>query len=467
MNLIRTSCIRIPLQFETESWFQQIVKDLTRTSTSYEDPTVKVTIQYCEKRDGYLLIPRFYPVERFGHKVVTYLSDGKDINIDFKSSLRSSLQEQSFEMMTTEKCGLLKLLPGEGKTVISIASICKLKKKAIIFTHKDSLLTQWKERFLEHSTISEDEIGIMSTADKYDIFKKSIVLCTVQTMNSMIDRCADIDLLLAEADFGVSVHDEAHTTSGAEKFSRSALFIPCKRTFGLSATPGRADQNHDIIWQHLGQVFEPQGISDTLKPKVIMLHFDHKAVSNHRRYIYWGIPDKNGKTKLAYPRFDSARYLQMLTSSKNDSYIPMMQKIVRKVYDSGRIAIMISDRIKVLDMCAKAIPIQNDVGFFIPRSGEKRDSELLKPFVFSTPGSARDGTDKKELDCLIMANRMSNIEQAIGRICRAKANKNMPIVFDVVDTGCDEMVGSSIKRKEFYTLKGWQVEERYLDSVKK
>ena len=462
MNLIRTSCIRIPLQFETESWFQQIVKDLTRTSTSYEDPTVKVTIQYCEKRDGYLLIPRFYPVERFGHKVVTYLSDGKDINIDFKSSLRSSLQEQSFEMMTTEKCGLLKLLPGEGKTVISIASICKLKKKAIIFTHKDSLLTQWKERFLEHSTISEDEIGIMSTADKYDIFKKSIVLCTVQTMNSMIDRCADIDLLLAEADFGVSVHDEAHTTSGAEKFSRSALFIPCKRTFGLSATPGRADQNHDIIWHNLGQVFSPEGKTDTMDPKVIMLYFDHKAIAFHKKYIYWGIPGKDGQYKLKFPKFDTPRYLAMLTSNKNDFYITMMKKIIKKVYDSGRITLFISDRIKVLDMCSKVISNQEDVGFFIPRSGDKRDSDLLKPFVFSTPGSSRDGTDRPDFDCLIMANRISNIEQAVGRICRFKPNKRQPVVFDVVDTGCEDLVKSAEWRKSFYRSKNWVIEEKFL-----
>ena len=462
MNLIRTSCIRIPLQFETEKWCQQIIKDLTRTSPSYDDPSKINTTTYCEKRDGYLLIPRFYPVEQFGHKVISYLSDGKDIDIEFKSTLRSDLQKQSFEMMTTENHGLLKLKPGEGKTVISIAAICKLKKKSIIFTHKDSLLTQWKERFLEHSTISEDEIEILTTADREDVLKKSIVLCTVQTMNSMIDRLPNIESLLSNADFGISVHDEAHTTSGAEKFSRSALYIPCKKTFGLSATPGRADHNHDIIWHHLGQVFEPEGQTDTMKPKIKMLYFDHKVISNHKRYVYWGIPDKDGKTKLPYPKFDSSRYLQMLTSKKNDTYIPMMQKIVRKIYDSGRTPILISDRINILDLCAQAIPNKEDVGFFIPRTGKDRDKHLQKKFVFSTPGSSRDGTDKQSLDTLIMANRISNIEQAIGRVCRFKVNKLQPVVFDVVDSGCEDLVGSSVRRKEFYTQQGWEIEEKHL-----
>jgi hypothetical protein len=82
--------------------------------------------------------------------------------------------------------------------------------------------------------------------------------------------------------------------------------------------------------------------------------------------------------------------------------------------------------------------------------------------VFSTPGSSRDGTDKQSLDTLIMANRISNIEQAIGRICRFKANKKQPVVFDIVDAGCEEMVGSAQRRKDFYTQHEWEIEEKFL-----
>jgi hypothetical protein len=196
--------------------------------------------------------------------------------------------------------------------------------------------------------------------------------------------------------------------------------------------------------------------------KIIILYFDHKVISYHKQYIYWGIPSKDGKYKLSYPKFDTSRYLQMLTSKKNDGYIPMMKKIIRKIYDSDRVTLMISDRIKVLDMCSKAIPNQNDVGFFIPRSGDKRDSDLLKKFVFSTPGSSRDGTDRVDLNCLIMANIISNIEQAIGRVCRPKANKKQPVVFDIVDTGCNELLSSVEYRKKFYKEQGWEVEEKHL-----
>lgn len=463
MNLIRTSCIRIPIQCESEVWCQQIVQDLTRSGNSYEDPSVKVTTRYFERRDGHLWIPRFYPVESFGHKVIDYSNDGDDISIEFKTGWRNDLQRQSFEVFTgPDNKGILKLKPGEGKTVITIGSICAIKKKAIVFVHKDSLLSQWKERFLEHSTITEEEIGHLTTADRLDVLKKPIVLATVQTMNSMIERIPDIEKIMVDARFGIAVWDECHTTSGAEKYSRSALYTPAKKVFGLSATPSRIDHNHDIIAHHLGQVFEPSGTSNTMKPKVIMLHFDHGAVATHKQYIYWGVPDKNGQYKLKFPKFDTSRYLAMLTSKKNDKYISMMRKIIRKIYDSGRITLMISDRIKVLDMCSSAIPDPNDIGFFIPRSGDKRDSDLLKKFVFSTPGSSRDGTDRVDFDCLVMANRISNIEQAVGRVCRPKGNKKQPVVFDIVDSGCKELVDSSGYRKKFYTEQGWEVEEKHL-----
>ena len=461
MNLMRGSCIRIPIQYEKEVWCQSILQDLTRSGSSFDDPTIKVTSVYYDKRDGNLWIPRFYEVEKFGHKCIDYIPDGEDIDFKFTTGWRNDLQRAGFEFLTQETRGILKLKPGEGKTVISIGAICAVGKKVIIFVHKDSLVTQWKERFLQHSNVKDEDISILRTGSRYEDLQKPIVLSTVQTMNSMINRVPDIEEILVKANFGMGIWDECHTTSGAEQYSKTSLYLPCKRVFGLSATPGRPDQNHDIIWRHLGMVYEPEGQSSTLKPRIVMIYFDHKVISNHKRYVYWGPPGKDGKTKLPYPRFDTSRYLGMLTSKKNDVYIPMMQKIVKKIYDAGRIALLISDRIKVLDGVAKVVP-KHDAGFFIPRSGKERDNELLKQMVFSTPGSSRDGTDREALDCLVMANRISNLDQAIGRICRPKANKKDPVVFDIVDTGCTELAESAEKRKEFYKQKGWEVEEKFL-----
>jgi superfamily II DNA or RNA helicase len=238
------------------------------------------------------------------------------------------------------------------------------------------------------------------------------------------------------------------------------MYLPSKRVFGLSATPGRADQNHDIISKHLGIVNSPEGKTNTMDPKIIMLYFSHGA-KYAQQYIYWGIRDSKGNTKLKFPRFDNTRYLSILKSKKNTKYIPMMQKIVKNIYKSGRISLLISDRINVLDNIANALP-KHDVGFFIPRSKDKRDSELLKKFVLSTPGSARDGTNREEFDCLVMANSISNIEQAVGRVTRYMANKPQPVIFDCVDVDFEETQNRAEKRKEFYKEHGWEIEEKHL-----
>jgi hypothetical protein len=463
MNLIKTSCIRIPQQFESEIWCQSILQDLTRSGPSFEDPTVMQTIRFYDRRDGYIMIPRYYDVSNWGHSTLDYTPEGLDIQFKFKTSWRNDLQSKGFEFLINNDHGILKLPPGEGKTVVAIGAICHIAKKAIIFVHKDSLSIQWKERFLQHSTVTENDISILKTDSSFEDLQKPIVLATVQTMNSMIDRLPNIEKLLLQSRFGVAFWDECHTTAGAEKYSKSSLYLPCRRVFGLSATPGRADQNHDIIWKHVGMVHEPDGKTMTMDPKIVMVYFDHKAVALHKKYIYWGAPLNDGKYKLPYPKFDTARYLQMLTSKKNDKYIQYMRKIVRQLYDKGRVILFISDRIKVLDMTSSAIPVRSDIGFFIPRSGDKRDSDLLKQVVFSTPGSSRDGTDREQFNCLVMANCISNIEQAVGRVCRYLPNKPQPIVMDIVDSGCPELLERAQGRLAFYKNKNWEVIEKRLN----
>ena len=462
MNLIKTSCIKIPLHCEGEPWCQDILKDLTRIGSDYNDPTVKITTHYYEKKDGFIMIPRFYEVQRYGHKVVDYTPEGDDINIKFNSSWRNELQLSGFNMLTQYNHGILKLPPGEGKTVVSIGAICHVGKKSIVFVHKDSLISQWKERFIQHSNIKADDIGILKTDKCRDVFKKPIVLSTVQTLVSMLERVDNIEQVLLDAKFGFAIWDECHTTTGAPQYSRTSMHIPCRRTFGLSATPGRPDQNHDVIGMHLGGVYAPDGESKTMKPKIMMLYFSHGA-DYAKQYVYWGARDKNGNAKEKWARFDTTRYLSILTSKKNTKYIPMMRKIARKVYMSDRITLLISDRIKVLDaiVAGKNIP-KHDAGFFIPRSKDKRDSELLKKFVLSTPGSSRDGTDRQEFNCLIMANCISNIPQAAGRVCRFMVNKLQPVIFDCVDTDFEELIERAEGRKKIYAENGWEVEEKFL-----
>lgn len=465
--LDRSAGISIPESESSRFWVSIICQQLTRSSRSYENPDVMLTTEYFERKNGFIKIPRLYTISNDDIEFNDTYTDGKDIDIKFKSQLRNDLQKQSVKYMHDNDSGILKLNPGEGKTVISIAAICMLGKKSIILMHKDSLVSQWQERFLQHTNIKPEDIGILTTSKYKEVLTKPIVIGTVQTMVSMSKRIPTLLDDMREANFGIGIWDECHTTGGAPLFSTSCYYVPARKCFGLSATPARSDHNDDVIGMHLGKVFAPVGETNTLAPRIILTYFDHGAMAKHRNYIMAGFPmkDKNGNEIPRKFGFDSNRYTQMLHSKKNQKYITVLRSIIEFCYKNDRNTLIICSRIKLLDKMAEVFP-KEDVGFFIPRSGKTRDAQLHRKIVFSTPGSSRDGTDNVDLDCLILATPIGNLTQAIGRVCRFKQGKKQPIVFDLIDTGCDEMLKWGERRKQDYLDKvandGWEFEEKHI-----
>ena len=464
MILNVSSSIEIPGSVRNAFWVSHVLNSLTRTQKSYNDPDVTETLTFYEVKNDKIKIPRLYDLTNYGVELNYQKTEGEDIVINNVFNPRNELQVEGVKYFCENDSGILKLNPGEGKTIISIMAICKLKKKSIIFVHKDSLVSQWKERFLQASDIKEEDIGILDTSKYLDVIRKPIVIGTVQTMNSMIKKYSTLEEDFRNANFGIGIWDECHTTGGAPLFSKSIYYIPCKKCFGLSATPSRSDHNDDIIGMHLGKVVEPEGKSDTLKPRVVMTYFDFLVMSTFRYYINYGFPDKEGN-RQTYAQFDKNRYLSMLTSKKQKRYIKTVHKIIDIIYKKGRNILVLCDRIKIIDALAAGFP-QEDVGFFLPRTGKDRDSHLHRKIVFSTPGSARDGTDNPELDCLILATPLGNLDQAIGRVTRMKSGKSQPIVIDIVDSGCEEMLKWGNYRKRQYEQKkqesGWMLEEKFL-----
>ena len=438
MLLKVSSSIEIPESEKNTFWVSQILNQLTRVQRRFDNPDMIDTLVFYENKNGVIKIPRLFEIKNSDIQFDLDVTDGDIIDIDFKAELRNDLQKQAVKYLCTHDSGILKLNPGEGKTVISIASVCAMKRKAIIFVHKDSLVSQWKERFLQFSTLKDEDIGILSTSKYEDVIKKPVVIGTVQTMNSMIKKYPCLERDFYKANFGIGIWDECHTTGGAQLFSRSIFYIPARKCFGLSATPSRSDHNDDITGMHLGKVFEPQGVSDTLKPRVVMTYFDTGVMKKFSYFVNYGFPDKNGE-RQSFPLFDKNRYMTMLNSKKLTIYVRTIHKIIDVLYKKDRNILTLCERLKLIDSISKGFP-KEDVGYFLPRSGKERDSELKKKLVFSTPGSARDGTDNPTLDCLILATPVGNLDQAIGRVCRKKDGKPQPIVIDIVDSGCKDMV---------------------------
>jgi len=66
------------------------------------------------------------------------------------------------------------------------------------------------------------------------------------------------------------------------------------------------------------------------------------------------------------------------------------------------------------------------------------------------------GTDIPTLRGLVFATPLSDAEQAIGRICRLRADTKSPIVIDLVDVTYRETQGWLQGRRKLYKRKEWE-----------
>lgn len=440
IKIIRRSYLSIP---KDDQKMCEMIKDhLTRTFKVYNKSVIETHKYYLES-DNNLYVPRYYPIQDWiGCQIIDQNFDG--LNIDIKHNIipRTDIQKKAIKYMIRNKRGIINLDTGEGKTIAAIAAISELKKKTLILLHRSNLVNQWIDKIEKFTNIrlGKDMIVLKNTRIKKS-FEKSIVIATVQTLRSALElRKKEVILALREAEFGIMLADEIHTTIGAKKFSECSFFIPTKRVFGLSATPYRRDGTSDILQYHLGPIYKPDGESSIMDAKVTALFFDFGIMTKSKTYVCWG-----GK-------FQRSRYLNLLKKSEILNNICL--KLLNKFKQQNRSVFLISERIKFIEQLFKNFKHDNKNTFI------KKDlnDNLNSQFVFATPGKLRDGIDVPDKNTLILTSPIGNIKQACGRILRPEENKETPIVIDMIDVGCPKISASFYYRLGFYKSKNWDIQ---------
>ena len=160
----------------------------------------------------------------------------------------------------------------------------------MVLVHREPLAKQWTDRFLAFTNLEPDDISWLKSSSFQEDLKKPIIVAMVQTFRSLLKRKRkDFLIALNEANIGVFVADEVHTSVGAPAFSECSIHVPSKYTYGLSATPYRYDGNGDIIEFHLGDIFADDDLEGTMEPKVTVMLLDYEIdTPRSHRYIHWG-----------------------------------------------------------------------------------------------------------------------------------------------------------------------------------
>jgi len=167
--------------------------------------------------------------------------------------------------------GILKGLPGIGKTFLSIY-LASYFKKTLIVVPKTVLVDQWISEILSFTELKENEIQEIQGSNLKEIEEVlnnpniKIVISKPQSILSQIKRINTLDLINLYSSIDLAVIDECHNF-GALGYSKVCSILKTPNIFGVTATPKRKGLNDFLLKTSIGEVFY-EAEAEVLTPKV-------------------------------------------------------------------------------------------------------------------------------------------------------------------------------------------------------
>lgn len=332
---------------------------------------------------------------------------------------------------------------GFGKTVVFSAVAAAIGVTTLVVCTKDDLVKQARTRFLQHTDLKPEEIGLIQQ-DTCDVFGKKVVIASLQSLAIPGRYPATI-----RSYFGLVIFDEVHRL-GAETFSYVAGLFPAKLRLGVSATVNRIDGKEVVFQAHIGPVrVKAKGIP--MVPKVL------------RYQTKWMVPrwNVNGQMqKLPHTPGKCGHVLKYL--SKDVGRNKLILHLIERAYVNKRRHVVFShltEHLEMLELASRKLGVDPaDIGrYYGAMSAKKLEIAGTKRLIFATPQKMGEGTDLPWLDCCTLGTPLANVEQIAGRVLREYEGKSQPIIFDLLDDDSPVFLGYAKKRSRYYAKLGAEV----------
>jgi superfamily II DNA or RNA helicase len=412
----------------------KIRNDLTLSLENKFQKTYSKVKVYIETTDK-IYIPYQYGINELGTRQAFKFKDKSDsIEVKFEGELRSNqkdiikkAEDELYSKKHATGC-IIALATGQGKTILGLNLISRLKKKTLIIVNKEFLMNQWIERI--GTFLPNAKIGCIQR-NKLDIEGKDIVIGMLQSIVSK-----DYPREIYES-FGCVIADECHHMS-AETFSKSFFKIGVKKyNIGLSATPQRKDGLTPIIEWHIGRILDnPQDSS--IKSECNIRFYNIKYEREPEEIL-------NAVGRINLP----SMITELISNEKRNNLI--VEHTIELIEQPGRKILILSDRISHLKNLYNLINLKTEktVGLYI---GKMKDNELKLSnkcdIILGSFNMCAEGYDCPDLNTLILSTPKSEITQAIGRIFR-KEHEIPKIIIDYCDNFSMFKV-QGYKRKRIY-----------------
>lgn len=358
--------------------------------------------------------------------------EAKECIFELKTKPRDNNQYKAIRFLTGVKefekikyCARLNLEldTGIGKTYCTIAALWYFKKNSAIIVHLSKLITQWKQRIIEYTNISEEEICIIKGKESirklqtkgirnYKVFIVSHKTLGRYAKEEGWDKVQELFELMK---IGIKVYDEAHLEF--KNIIAIDLHTNVRKTFYLTATAGRSDKSQNKIYHKV------LGSSPTLTIKIPQSERKNNSLIIKISTFPSQITEKSLYTQRG---MNGVRYLRYLFT-KGFSELSRAIKLSLNALDSveGTFAILVGLKENALILKnfieSNYENYKDDVGIVDSDVKEEDQQKVLKnkKIIITTNGSFGTGLDLKNLNVIINIEPYSSeitIRQLIGRL---------------------------------------------------
>lgn len=324
---------------------------------------------------------------------------------------------------------------GKGKTVMGLEMIRRLGRKALVLVHKSFLVDQWIER--ANTFLPQAKVGLWQR-DQVPTGDEDIVIGMVQSIvNPRRTYPAEVFEM-----FGTLVADETHRYA-APMWQDAISNFPAAYRIGLTATPERKDNLHDVFYSHIGPIaYFMEG---------------HKRVP-----LIWKIETDTFFPIHQYTMYNgdanTAKLITMVSQEEDrtDRIVSFAIRALKK----GRKVLVLSERVahtKEMNELLKT-KVGEDFTTAVYIGGMKqaqREESSKADIICGTYAMAQEGLDIPALDTLILATPKTSITQSVGRILRDAPDKKDPVVVDFVDSKIEILSAYWWSRRKTYKNLGY------------
>jgi superfamily II DNA or RNA helicase len=413
-------------------------------------------IKLFHQEHDYIYLPRAIYTEEQINKRGGFIDKrvkGNKISIKDKIKLYAYQQEPVRKFCKNE-IDIIYAKPGDGKTIMAIKIISKLKVKTIVLVNTAVLAEQWKQEALKHTDLKPSDIGI---AQEGKIRDGKIIVGTVQTLLSYI-RYVSRPFQKWAGTIGLLILDEVHI-HGALEFQKAGCIFPAYRRLGITASEDRLDKIN-VQKLHVGQREYWVKRSDRYQTIVKFVCDSSRPPMKGVDVIY--TIDKYARSIARnYKMSNFNDVCQWLINLNSRNFL--IKRIVELKLLEGRYIAILTHRVAHVEKLGMLLKKRKPILIY----GDSKAIDRGR-VIIATYSKLKLGFNFPRLDTIIIATpigKKTDVEQACGRAERTgvKGKKNPEIIYVF-----DKFVGLSqgIKKKaKLVMIKelGYHVEKKLME----